>query len=88
MPVDLRPSGATDLRPSQGVPLFRGDANFVFEQVVASSVWRVTHNLGKKVSVTIVDSAGTAVIGEVSFEGLNTVVVTFSAPFSGSCYCN
>ena len=88
MSVDLRPPGATVLQPSGGVPLFRGDANFVYEQVVASSTWTVVHNLGKKVSVTVVDASGAVVMAEVSYVGLNAVVITFPYPFSGSAFCN
>ena len=36
----------------------------------------------------VVDSAGTTVVGNVKYIDLNTVEVTFSAPFSGEAFCN
>ena len=47
-----------------------------------------THGLGKRPSVTVVDSAGTAVIGEIEYLDDNTVRLTFCAAFSGTAYCN
>jgi hypothetical protein len=64
------------------------DLTYVHEQTVASSTWTVVHNLGKKVSVTVVDSADTVVVGDVEYVNDNTVTVRFSAPFGGRVYCN
>lgn len=47
-----------------------------------------THNLNAYPSVTVVDSAGTVVIGEVQYIDANTLVVRFLAPFSGKLYLN
>lgn len=47
-----------------------------------------THNLGKRPAVTVVDSAGTVVIGEVDYLDDNTVRLTFCAAFSGTAYFN
>lgn len=54
----------------------------------ASKVWTVAHNLGKRPAVTVVDSAGTVVIGEVDYLDDNTVRLTFCAAFSGTAYFN
>lgn len=51
-------------------------------------MWKVVHNLGKRPAVTVVDSAGTAVIGEVDYLDDNTVRLTFCAAFSGAAYFN
>lgn len=45
-------------------------------------------NLGKRPAVTVVDSAGTVVIGEVDYLDDNTVRLTFCAAFSGTAYFN
>lgn len=58
----------------------------VYEQVVASDVWTIDHDLGGRPQVTVVDSAGTQVVGEVRYVGDSRVVVEFSAPFSGFAY--
>jgi len=68
-----------------------GDAHFRFVQSVAASTWTVQHNLNKRPSVTIVDSAGNLVIGDVQYDAidpLNKLTVTFSTNFSGEVECN
>ena len=68
-------------------PVIRTDT-FVFSQNQASNRWEIHHELKKYPSVTIVDSAGTVVIGNVQYVDENNVVCTFSAPFSGIAYLN
>ena len=58
----------------------------VFTQGQAASTWVITHTLGGKPSVTIVDSADTHVFGEVQYNSNTQVTVTFSAAFSGYAY--
>jgi hypothetical protein len=55
-------------------------------QSVASTEWVITHALGGKPQVTIVDSADTVVIGTVLYNSNSQVTVSFSAPFSGYAY--
>lgn len=61
---------------------------FVYDQQVASATWVITHNMGKYPSVTIVDTAGDEVEGEVKYNSLNQVTITFSAPVTGKAYLN
>lgn len=58
----------------------------IHTQSYASSTWTITHALGGRPSVTIVDSAGTVVIGEVVYNSNTSITVLFSAPFSGFAY--
>ena len=71
-----------------GPPGASGDLNAVHQQAFALAVWQVTHNLGKRPSVTVVDSAGDAVEGSVRYLDDNRLTITFSAAFSGSAYLN
>lgn len=64
------------------------DKNYVHTQEVSSDTWEVTHNLGKEPAVTVVDSAGTEVIGEVEYVSLNKCILRFQAPFSGKAIFN
>lgn len=64
------------------------DKNYVHTQSSASATWVVTHNLGKNASVTVVDSAGTVVIGQVDYDSINQITLTFSGAFSGKAYFN
>lgn len=65
-----------------------GDKSFTFTQSVAANTWSITHNLGKYPSVTVVDSGGNVVIGDVAYDSVNALTCTFSAPFSGKAYLN
>jgi len=55
-------------------------------QAMASTEWVINHTLGGKPSVTIVDSADTVVVGEVTYNSNSQVTVTFTAAFSGYAY--
>ena len=64
------------------------DLNYVHDQGVASATWSVSHNLGKLPSVTVVDTAGSVVVGDVSYTDNNNLIVTFNNSFSGEAYIN
>jgi hypothetical protein len=63
-------------------------ATFTFEQALPAGTWSILHNLGRFPGVTVVDSAGSEVIGEVTYDDANSITVNFSAPFSGTAYLN
>ncbi len=65
-----------------------GGSTYVHTQSSPSATWSISHNLGRRPSVTVVDSAGTVVIGEVTYLSDNTLRVEFSAGFSGQAYLN
>lgn len=64
------------------------DKHFTYEQSVASAEWVIVHNLNKKPSITVVDSADTVWYGEYEYNDLNTVTLRFNAPFTGKAYLN
>ena len=64
------------------------DRFFQFEQAIASNRWTIEHNLDKYPSVTVVDSAGTIIVGEVSYLSRNALRVTFQSAFAGKAYLN
>lgn len=63
-------------------------SSYIHYQGSASAVWTITHNLNRYPAVTIVDSALTQVEGDITYNSLNQCTVEFSAPFSGSAFCN
>ena len=65
-----------------------GDKDFTYMKSTPVKVWDITHNLDKYPSVTIVDSAGSVVIGDITYTSKSTLTVTFSAAFSGKAYLN
>lgn len=64
------------------------DLHYRHVQSSASSVWTINHNLGKRPSVEITDSAGTQMMAPVKWTSDNQIVITFSAPTSGVAYLN
>lgn len=76
--------------PNQVVVRTGGQAGntrrYVHTQAMAATEWVINHNLGGKPSVTIVDSADTVVVGEVTYNSNSQVTVTFTAAFSGYAY--
>lgn len=69
-------------------PKANNDKHYKHVQNVSSSVWTINHEMRKHPSVTVKDSAGSTVIGEVEYVDLNTITITFSGAFSGEAYLN
>ena len=65
-----------------------GDKHFTYIKSTPDSVWEITHDLDKYPSVTVVDSAGSVVIGDITYTSKSALKVTFSAAFSGKAYLN
>lgn len=55
-------------------------------QDVPTTEWLITHTLPYSPSVTVIDSAGRVVEGDVTYPSGSTITVTFSAPFAGVAY--
>ncbi len=68
--------------------LSAGDKHIVFTQASPSATWSVNHSLNKFPSVTVVDSAGTQVVGDVQHIDSNNITITFINQFSGKAYIN
>ena len=64
------------------------DKNYKHTQIQASKTWNIKHNLKKIPSVTIVDSGGNEVIGDVKHLSENELTISFSYEFSGSAILN
>lgn len=62
--------------------------HFVYNQPVASSVWVIDHPLNKRPSVTVVDSAGSVVVGDITYNSDLQLEIRFSGAFSGKAYLN
>jgi hypothetical protein len=86
------PQGVQGLQGAQGVQGPTGPSApvtpkaFTFTQSTPSSVWNITHNLGFRPAVTIVDSAGTIWEGDVTYPDVSHVTLNFAYAFSGTAY--
>ena len=65
-----------------------GDKNYVFSQNVAANPWVINHGLNKYPSVSVVNSAVETVYGDVEYDSLNQVTITFNGPQTGKAFFN
>jgi len=68
--------------------VYTTDANFIHTQGTPASQWVINHNLAKKCSVTVVDSANQVVVGQVTYNSVNQVTLDFEGSFSGKAFFN
>ena len=61
---------------------------YVHKQTTSAIQWDINHNLDKYPSVTIVDSAGTQVYGDVNYVDRNHLTITFTSELGGRAYLN
>lgn len=52
------------------------------------TIWIIEHNLNKYPSVSVKDSGGNSIIGEVEYLGPNKLSIHFSVAVSGRAYLN
>ena len=60
--------------------------SYIHTQGVASAAWTINHNLHFYPNVTVQDSAGNIVEGEIAYTNSDSLIVTFSTAFSGEAY--
>lgn len=70
------------------IPSTVDDKTFFYEQQTAASIWNVVHNMGKRPSVMVFDSANDEVHGDIFYNDDNRVTLTFSSSFSGVAILN
>jgi hypothetical protein len=70
--------------PADSLPLI--PKRHVHTQSSAATSWSITHALTGYPSVTVVDSAGTVVIGDVQYNSTTSITVTFQSAFAGKAY--
>jgi hypothetical protein len=80
------PQGPTGATGAQGPAGIDTNASYTHHQNIASDTWLVVHNLGFFPSVTVEDSAGNTVEGDIAYTDSTTLQLTFSAAFGGVAY--
>lgn len=63
-------------------------ATYTHVQIAPCEVWMINHNLNRYPSVTVVDSAGTVVVGDIKYIDTYNVQVSFNGGFAGRAYLN
>ena len=59
---------------------------FTFDQQSPATTWSITHNLGFKPSVFVVDTSDTVCFGDIEYTSNNALTVTFQQSFAGKAY--
>ena len=82
------PAGPPGADGAVGPPGPPGGASYTHNQMVPAADWTITHNLARFPSVTVIDSAGSTVVGDVEYLSNNAIAVHFTAAFGGTAYLN
>lgn len=67
-------------------PQGSGVGSFVHNQVIPATIWTVVHDLVYPPAVTVIDSAGTVLLANVTFVDATTITVEHGFPTAGSVY--
>lgn len=81
-------AGTNGINGLAGINGIDGDKTYVHTQAIPDLVWTITHNLNKFPSVTIVDSASTTVVGDITQLSLTSLRLNFNSAFSGKAFLN
>jgi hypothetical protein len=65
---------------------FLKSQRYIHLQATPKSTWVIHHDLGGHPTVSVVDSAGTLVFGQIVYTSTSTITINFTAPFSGKAY--
>ena len=76
------------VKMSDGGEVLESDKNFTYDQTTPSKEWDILHNLNKKPSVTVTDSADTVVEGNIVINDGVRLLIKFNAPFTGTAILN
>ena len=90
-PVPNQSNGNIENLRSYSISVFTaGDKNFISSNISfsANTATTVTHNLGKFPAITVVDSAGSEIIGEIKHTNINSFTVKFNSNFTAKIYAN
>ena len=66
----------------------KGVRTVVHDQIVAKSYWIIKHDLDRHPSVTVVDTGGNVVVGDVHYIDSNHIIIKFTSDFSGKAFLN
>ncbi len=82
--LELNAPGPQGPRGPQGLPGASGGTVYLHEQGVPSASWVINHNVGRAVSITLIDALGNVVHSDIEHNSINQATVTWSSPTTGS----
>ena len=63
-------------------------STFTHNQLSPEKEWNVVHNLNRFPTVSVVDSGGSVVLGDIQYIDENQIKIIFATSFSGKAYLN
>lgn len=66
----------------------RAEATRIHQQITPSKMWTIVHRMGKRPSVTTVDTAGNVIEGKVVYNSDLQITVLFGVEINGTAYLN
>lgn len=86
--INEQPTVSVTSPGPQGAPgVFNpGDVFYVHTQNTPSATWTINHNLNGHPTAVVHDSAGTQCEGTFSYPSTDTMIISFTAAFSGVAY--
>ena len=63
-------------------------SGYIHDQIMSSTVWIINHTLDKFPSVSVVDTGGNLVMGDVEYITTSQLKISFNHEFSGKAYLN
>jgi hypothetical protein len=79
-------SGLTSTTVQSAIEEVRNKSKYTHDQSSPATTWSITHNLGYKPNVAVVDTSDTLCFGDVDYTNDNALVVTFAQSFGGKAY--
>ena len=79
-------SGITSTTVQAAVEEVRNKSKYTHTQGSPTTTWSITHNLGYRPNVSVVDTSDTVCFGDIDYTNDNAIVVTFTQSFAGKAY--
>lgn len=84
--ASVGPQGPKGSKGDKGDKGDAADVSHTYTQSIPSDTWVIAHNLNFIPNVTVQDSAGTIIEGEITYTNSNNLTLTFNSAFSGYAY--
>ena len=84
--ASVGPQGPKGSKGDKGDKGDAADVSHTYTQSIPSDTWVIAHNLNFIPNVTVQDSAGTIIEGEITYSNSNNLTVHFTDAFSGKAY--
>jgi hypothetical protein len=66
----------------------KSDTTKVIQVGTASETWNILHNMGKRPAVTVIDTSGNVITGQVVYNSDNQITIYFTPAVAGTVYLN